>query len=71
MAITKVKAIHPKKFPAGDKTIMLQVNGNTCQCVFKHTNGYESDTFNRWYKTLTEAKDHTRELYDQNYWKGF
>lgn len=66
---TIVKAVHPKKFPGGNSTtIMLQVNNNTCQCVFKDKGEYESDTFSKRYKTLTKAKDHTRELYDQGYW---
>lgn len=46
--------------------IMLQLDGNTLQGIWKRSfRGevyYESDTFGRSYKTITEAKNHTREL---------
>lgn len=51
--------------------IMLQIGGNTLQCILKKTRGriswYESDTFSDYYSTIKEAKEHTWKLLTSGY----
>ena len=47
--------------------IMLQLNGTTLQGLWRKSYGYKSDTFNRQYKTILDAKVHTAYLVNMQY----
>lgn len=59
--ISKIKSKRDGNF------IMLQVKGNTIQGIWKRQHGYTSDTFNRVYFTIKEAKQHTAKLLIENH----